>query len=134
MITEYLATVIGWYLVAVSLFMLFRQEQMKPIITDVMEQRGLLFVLAIITFILGLLMVTSHNIWVMGWPVVVTVFSWLVLLSGLLRLFCPDTVIKMGKSFLDNPIRMKIAGVVSLVVGLYLLFHIYCPQYCHWFG
>lgn len=131
--TEFLATVIGWYLVAVSLLMLFRLEQMKPIMTEIMEQRGLLFVLAIITFILGLLMVISHNVWVMAWPVAVTIVSWLVLIGGVLRLFCPDSVIKMGKSFIDNRIRMKIAGLVSLIVGLYLLAHVYCLQYCHWF-
>ena len=127
MTTLFLATVIGWYLVIVSLYSLFQYEQLKANAAEIMGQRGLFFVLAIITLILGLLMVTSHNIWVMGWPVVITVFSWLVLISGVIRMFCPDTANKMRQSFMDNPIKMKIAAVVFLLIGLFLLFQVYYP-------
>ncbi|KTD33479.1 Integral membrane protein (PIN domain superfamily) [Legionella moravica] len=127
MTTLFLATVIGWYLVIVSLYSLFQYEQLKSVAAEIMGQRGLFFVLAIMTLILGLLLVTSHNIWVMSWPVVITIFSWLVLISGLIRMFCPDTANKMRQSFLNNPVKMKIAAVVSLLVGLFLLFHVYYP-------
>ncbi|RUR18515.1 hypothetical protein ELY21_07375 [Legionella sp. km535] len=127
MTTLFLATVIGWYLVIVGLYSLFQYEQLKSVAAEIMGQRGLFFVLAIMTLILGLLLVTSHNIWVMSWPVVITIFSWLVLISGLIRMFCPDTANKMRQSFLNNPVKMKIAAVVSLLVGLFLLFHVYYP-------
>lgn len=74
MATFYLAAVIGWYLVIVSLFLLFRHEAVNAAMSEIISQRGLLFILAIITIILGLLMVVGHNVWVMGWPVVVTLF------------------------------------------------------------
>lgn len=127
MTTLFLATVIGWYLVIVSLYSLFQYEQLKSVAAEIMGQRGLFFVLAIMTLILGLLLVTSHNIWVMSWSVVITIFSWLVLISGVIRMFCPDTANKMRQSFLNNPVKMKIASVVSLLVGLFLLFHVYYP-------
>ncbi|MBL7479203.1 hypothetical protein [Legionella bononiensis] len=127
MTTLFLATVIGWYLVIVSLYSLFQYEQLKANAAEIMGQRGVFFVLAIITLILGLLMVTSHNIWVTGWPVVITVISWMVLISGIIRMFCPDTANKMRQSFMDNPIKMKIAAVVFLLLGLFLLFQVYYP-------
>ncbi len=125
MISLFLATVIGWYLVITSVFLLFRHETLKSAMNDVLAQRGLLLILAIITLILGLLLVASHNIWVMGWPVVITLFAWLVLITGLLRLFLPDMAIKMGHAFLHHPVRMKIAGVVFLIIGLFLLYWAY---------
>lgn len=125
--TMFLATVIGWYLVIVSLFTLFRYEHVKLVTAEILEQRGLFFIVAIITLILGLLMVVSHNIWVMGWPVVITIISWLVLVSGLIRLLCPDTSHKMAQTFMNHPVRMKIATFVFLVIGLILLFHVYYP-------
>lgn len=133
MITLFLATVIGWYLVIVSLFLIFQHEHVKSVTSEIMANRGLFFVLAIITLILGLLLVASHNLWVMGWPVVITLFSWLVLISGILRLYCPDTAFKMGRSFTNDPNRMKIAGVVFLLIGLFLLFHVYYPYFHTYF-
>lgn len=125
MVTTFLAAVIGWYLVIICLFMLFRYDLIKSIAHDIMSQRGLFFIVAILTLILGLMMVVSHNIWVMGWPVVVTLFSWLVLISGIIRLFRPEIAMKMGQSFLNDPNRIKIASIVLLLLGLFLLLHVY---------
>lgn len=127
MITLFMATVIGWYLVIVSLFTLCQYEQVKSITAEILEQRGLFFIAAIITLILGLLMVASHNIWVMGWPVIITLISWLVLISGLLRLLCANTAKKMGQSFMANPVGMKVVSVVFLLLGLFLLLQVYYP-------
>jgi len=125
MVTYFLAHVVGWYLVIFSGLLLFRNEQMRHIMTEIVTSRGLFFVLAILTVIIGLLMVTSHNIWVMAWPVVITLFSWLVLISGLLRVFFPDTSLKMAQSFIAHPVRMNTAAVVFLLIGVYLLLHVF---------
>lgn len=125
MATIFLATVLGWFLVIVSFFLLFRHQHMKLIMADVIGHTGLFFVFALITLIIGLLMVTSHNVWVMGWPVVVTLFSWVILLSGLLRLMWPEMAMQMGQSFFRHPIRMQATGGVLLIIGLFLLFHAY---------
>jgi len=125
MATLFMATVIGWYLVIVSLFLMFRTEYVKSIIVDLVAQRGLLFIVALLTVIMGLMMVTVHNIWVLEWPLVITLFSWLVLLGGLARLFCLDHLAEMSQSFLNHPIRLKISGLIYLLIGLFLLFHVY---------
>lgn len=125
MATVYLATVIGWYLIIMSLFLLFQYEHAKSIMVEVLAQRSVLFLAAILTVLMGLLMVASHNLWVMGWPVVVTVFSWMVLIGGLVRLFFLDHVIKLGKQILKNPIKIKSVAIVYLLLGLFLLFHVY---------
>ena len=125
MTTIFLATVIGWYLVIISLFLLLRHEQMKSIVSDVVTQQSVFFMMSIITIILGLLMVASHNVWVAGWPVVITLLSWLVLISGILRLVCAESAKKMALSFVEHPARIQIAAVVILAIGLFLLFKVY---------
>ena len=125
MITLFLATVIGWYLVITCLFSLIRSEHVKAVAEEIMAQRGLFFLMAIITLILGLLLVASHNIWVMSWPVVITLFSWMVLISGLIRLLCPESANKIARSFLDNPTGMKVGCILFLLIGLFLLYHVY---------
>lgn len=128
MATQFLVMVLGWYLVVVSVFLVMRQEELRTVMHEVISNRGLFFVLAFITLILGLMMVVSHNIWMMGWPVLVTIFSWLVLLTGLFRLFYPSMAMSVAKSFLDNPVRMRMTGVLLFVLGLFFLMKAYYPE------
>ena len=80
MLTTFLATVIGWYMVTFSLLILFKHKHIKSVMTDIIAHPGQFFILALITFILGLLVVVSHNIWVNSWPVSITIFGWIVLI------------------------------------------------------
>ncbi len=123
--TLFLATVMGWYLVVMSILLFFRHERIKLVMADVISHRDLFFVIAIITFILGLLMVVSHNVWVMGWPVFITLLSWLVLISGVIRLFFPEMAMKTGRSFLKRSSHLQIAAVLFFILGLFLLLHVY---------
>lgn len=121
MSTMFLALIIGWYLVIVSLFMLFQYEHARSVIADVLAHRGLFFIVAIITIIIGLILVVSHNYWVMGWPTIITVISWLILISGLLRLFLPDVAIKMANTVISNPMNFRIMAVINLIIGVFLI-------------
>lgn len=125
MITNFLATVLGWYLVVMSLLLLIRHEIVVSAMKELMAQRAEMLVVGIITFIIGLLMVISHNIWIMGWSVIVTVFAWLILIGGLIRLFCPDTVYKIWSKVIDKPEKMIVCGVITLIIGLFLLYKVY---------
>lgn len=125
MYTNFLAAVLGWYLVIVSLLLLVRREIIVTAMKELMGQRALMLFVGIITLIIGLLMVLSHNVWVMGWPVIVTVFAWLILIGGLFRLYCPDTVYKIWSKMLDKSELFIINGVISLLIGLFLLYKVY---------
>jgi len=129
MITVFLATVIGWYLVITSLFLLTRYEYARSIVDELFVQRGVLFVLAIFTIVMGLLMVASHNIWVMGWPVSITIFAWIVLISGIARLYCIDSAIRIGRTFFNKPMQVRAIAITALVFGLFLLFKVYGMDY-----
>jgi len=123
--TMFLATVIGWYMTISGLLILIKREQMKSIFSDIITQRGSFFIIALLAFIIGLLLVVSHNLWVKDWPVSITIFSWVLLIGSLFRLFFMDHAIKMARSFFKAPIRMTIAAIIFLIFGLYLLYYVY---------
>ncbi|AWN73887.1 hypothetical protein LEAN103870_00745 [Legionella anisa] len=125
MYTNFLASVLGWYLVIVSLLLLVRREVVVTAMKELMGQRALMLVVGTITLIIGLLMVLSHNVWVMGWPVIVTVFSWLILIGGLFRLYCPDTVYKVWDKMINKSEVFITSGVITLIIGLFLLYKVY---------
>ncbi|WP_454783212.1 hypothetical protein [Legionella sp. WA2022007384] len=123
--TNFLAALLGWYLVIVSLLLLVRREIVVAAMKELMGQRAVMLFVGVITLIIGLLMVLSHNVWVMGWPVIVTVFAWLILISGLFRLYCPDTVYKIWNKLINKSELFITIDVISLLIGLFLLFKVY---------
>lgn len=122
----FLAKVIGWYLVIVSLFLLCRQKQLQALIKEITTKPALLFVIALMTLILGILMVVSHNIWVMAWPVIITILSWIVLISAIIRLMIFDKATAIGEWWMKHSFWLYVAGILYLILGLTLLYLGYC--------
>jgi len=121
----YLASVMGAYLVIFGLLMLIQYTHIQAVLKEVVAKKSLVFISGIISAILGLLMVFSHNVWTHNWQVVVTVMAWLVLLTGLLRLFFPAVAIKWMRVLMQRKAHLRGQGFISLLIGLYILFKIY---------
>lgn len=124
-ITTFLAIVLGWYFVIVGLFAIFRQHQMLQAMSEVVRNHGLQLILAVITLILGLLMVVSHNIWEMKWYVIITIVAWLTLLSGIFRLFFPERAFKVAETFMSHPNKLRFTGVVVFIIGAFILYMVH---------
>lgn len=125
MTTYFLAMVVGWYLLITGLLLVFKRNVVVSAMNDIIGQNGLLFFIAAVTLIVGLLMVASHNVWVMGWPVVITLLGWLAVISGIIRMFCPETVHMMWRKISAKPEILTVSGVIVLIIGLFLLFKVY---------
>lgn len=125
MMTAFLATVLGWYLLIMGLFLIFRRNVVTTAMSDIMAQPGLLLVVAFITLIVGLLIVISHNIWVPAWPVIITIIGWLTLISGIVRLFYPEFIQRNWNKLSARPQSFMVSGIIILLIGLFLLFRVY---------
>ncbi len=122
--TTFLATILGWYFVILSLFVLLKRNAFLSISTDIFKSRASTFIMSLITLIAGLLMVVSHNVWTHGWPLMVTIISWLILVSGVLRIFCLDSFSKKAKTFFSDHGKLTTLAVILFIVGLSLLYHV----------
>lgn len=102
-ISIFLAKVLGWYFFIMALIIFIRPQVLKTAVAEILTQRSLLFFMGLITLIVGILLVVSHNIWVSAWPVVITIFGWLILIGGISRLAFPEFSIRGGQWWLTKP-------------------------------
>jgi uncharacterized protein YjeT (DUF2065 family) len=82
------------------------------------------FPMAVFLLILGLAIVAIHNVWVLGLPVAITIFGWILTIKGALYLVYPRLVRVFDRwpaQWLRRYIR--VAGVVVAVLGLLLVLH-----------
>ena len=63
------------------------------------EDRSITVSTGYITFLLGLITVVLHNVWVADWRVAVTVLGWVTLLKGIEKIGFPDRVNKKAQMF-----------------------------------
>jgi len=52
-----------------------------------------------ITFLLGLVTVVLHNIWVMDWRIAITILGWATLFKGITKIGFPEHVNKRAQAF-----------------------------------
>jgi hypothetical protein len=118
----YLAKLIGPLMLVIAAAMLINQDNMRDMAADFLEHRGLIFLAGILTLLGGLAIVLSHNVWVAGWPVIITIFGWLSVIGGVFRVVFPDSVRSIGESMLEKKGIFTVAGIVQAVIGAWLCY------------
>lgn len=118
----FLARLLGPILLTLSAAVLINQVNMREMATDFLEHRGLIFLAGILTLLAGLAIVLTHNVWVLGWPVIITIFGWLAVIGGIFRIVFPDSVRSIGQSMLDKPGLLTGGGIAQGLIGAWLCY------------
>ena len=70
----------------------------------------------------GLSIVNTHNVWVLDWTLIVTLFGWALVLGGAVRIVAPRVVDKVGSEMMARPTMTRIAGAFWAIPGAFLTF------------
>lgn len=117
-----LAQIIGLYLLLEGAVVLARKKFIVNIVDDLSNNKALMFVTGAMVFILGLLIVLNHNVWETSWRIVPTIVGWGMVIKGILVFFVPKVMIGRARMFAKNRNLAVLAGVVAIIVGLYLVY------------
>lgn len=121
-VSIFLAKFLGLYFLIAGLLMLVKYESLREAVDDFVKSPGLLLLAGFFTLMFGILLILFHNIWVMEWPIVITILAWIIFFQGIVRLFFADKVSEMIKSFQERG-NYKIMGILMSLIGLFLLYH-----------
>jgi len=120
-VSIFLAKVLGLYLVIIGVAFLFKMEWIKKGALVALKDPGLGLLTAIITLIIGILLVVSHNIWRADWTVVITLIAWITFIKGIIRIYNPTFFTKWVES--DSFQKVMVTSVIfTLATGLFLIY------------
>jgi hypothetical protein len=85
------------------------------------NNKGLLWVTGLITFVTGTVIVALHNVWSADWRVLVTLLGWLTVVKGAVILLIPSSMMLFYRRFLSDHL-LTYSGIYALVLGGFLLF------------
>jgi len=109
------AQVYGLICVALGLGLLINGAYYKKVFNALLKDSGYMFFGGIMALVVGFLIVSSHNVWVKDWTVLVTIIGWIALLKGITLFLAPKFLVDLSRPMLKN---MKLVGVGVLVLGL----------------
>jgi hypothetical protein len=83
----------------------------------------LIYLNGVLLFVAGLAIVNSHNVWIYGWQIVITLIGYMAIIVGLFRMLFPQ----IQKTEFDNNTSILIVEIVLMLIGIFLTFKAYFP-------
>lgn len=114
----YLARLIGPLLLVSAAGPLMGGRTYRAMVEEFLASRALIYLAGFMTLLLGVGIVNVHNVWTLGWPLLLTILGWLFVVSGVFRMLLPDTVREAGTAVLARPGVLTAAGIAYLLLGL----------------
>ena len=120
-----IAGLIGPSLVALAAALLVNLGSMSALVEAVAHDPALVLVSGVISFVAGLAVVRVHNHWASDWTVLVTIFGWLLLIGGLVRMLFPIRLAAMAATFGQSTWPVVVEAAVFFVIGAFLSYKAY---------
>ncbi len=113
---------LGPIILALSVPMMLAPGRLQQTTRRFLADAPLVLISGVLAMTAGLAIVNAHNVWVLGWPVIVTMFGWALVVGGAARVVAPAVVEDVGGAMMDRPTLTRAAGVAWGVLGAFLTF------------
>jgi hypothetical protein len=119
----FLARLIGPVMLVIGLAVFANQRGFRDMAEEFLASRALMFFSGFLIMPAGVAIVLTHNVWTADWRVLITIFGWLNVIGGAVRLVGPPLLVKAGRAMLKQPWFIPIAAAIWVVLGsLFCLF------------
>ena len=112
----WIAQLLGPVLLVAAFGMIVNHQAYVTMAKEFVASPALIYLAGILVLTAGLAITISHNIWVMGWPVVITIFGWMAIVGGIFRMAFPDVVGRVGLSMIEK--HSGLLPMSTLIVAL----------------
>jgi len=121
----FIAKLMGPILIVVAISILIDEKATRAMAKEVLGSRALIYIFGILDLLLGLVLVTVHNVWVWDWRLIITLIGWISIVRGLVRVLCTPWVVKNAPRLLRKQGLLMGVSIVMLILGAVLSYYGY---------
>lgn len=118
-----LAQILSIYFIVIGIAMLLNRKFYQNAKLDLYRTESIYMISSFFTLLLGILMVTFHNIWVKDWPVIITIIGWVTFVKAIIRLLIPRHFIQWKEALIQNDNYYYIIKILAIILGLVLAYY-----------
>ena len=122
--TEIVAAVFSWFIFILGLSYTLQADNWVRMTEYAPDQPHRYYPMLLLMVLLGLTVVLVHNVWVWDWPVLITIFGWMVLIKAVLYLLATSVMSKIATTFMRGSLTgwIRGTGLVLAVLGAILVY------------
>jgi hypothetical protein len=87
---------------------------------EVLASDALIFLAGLLALSLGVTLVVFHNRWVADWTIIITLFGWISLIAGIVRMMWPGWLRRVAARVVERRDIIVAAGALYVVLGALL--------------
>ncbi|MDC3180768.1 hypothetical protein OAT84_01305 [Gammaproteobacteria bacterium] len=108
---------------SIGLGMCFNPTLFVEAYEDIKYHPGLKLVSNVLLLLIAVLMISMHSVWVMGWPVILTILGYMLLAIAIFRFLFLDQWIDLIAPLI-RPRVIRFIGIVCLIISVLLGFNL----------
>jgi hypothetical protein len=116
-ITVFIGKILGPCFLIVGIGIMFNRKFYKKVMEDFCKNPALIFFGGLFTIFIGFIIVISHNVWIIGWPVIITIYGWGGIVKGIWLIVFPESILKFMKTYQENEVLLTARPIVIIVLG-----------------
>jgi hypothetical protein len=121
----FLAKLIGPVMLVAAVSFLIHTKVYRTMAQEFLRSAALVYLSGVLTMTAGLAIVLAHNVWAADWRVLITIFGWLALIGGAVRIVLPEQARAFGERRLRSDTVLRVGGAIWAVVGAIFCFYGY---------
>lgn len=110
------------YMLTFAFIFMFSRKALDRFLSYYNDER-FVFITGFLSFIIGLVNILLHDLWVSDWRVLITLFGWIALIKGLIRITFLTGITENIKTLNIKVIKLLLTLVI--ILGFYLLYEAY---------
>jgi hypothetical protein len=124
-----IAALLGPTLVVTALALLVNFETASLIIGELSHSPAVIMIAGYITFVPGLAIIYFHNKWDRNWSLLITLFGWVALVAGLIRILFPTQLAAMMEKIAPHAGSLfPMVALIMLLIGGFLSLKAYAKK------
>ena len=118
----FIAKIFGLLYLVVGAGLILNRKAFQQIMDDFCKNPALIFYGGIFSLATGIVIVLTHNVWVAGWPVIITIIGWIAIIKGIWLIVLPNTVPAFIQAYQKNENLIIAQSAGALIFGIVLTF------------
>lgn len=115
-ISIFFARLWGSFFLVFGLLFIITKQLGKTI--EMTDDKAFVISTGYISFLMGLVTVILHNVWVVNWKVAITILGWSTLIKGITKIGFPEQIHKQAQRFKKKQI---LSAIFMILLGVWLL-------------
>lgn len=116
----FIASLIGPALMAIAVAILTNRRALEAMAGQMPDNLAVVFLAGLALLVIGIAIVRVHGAWSNDWTVIVTLFGWLAMLGGLVRMMIPEKAAALANEIIKNRVATLSMAVFMLLIGGFL--------------